>query len=305
MRSARSPRRVRLSAQPVIHLLPNLITILGLCAGMTSIRYALDERYELAVALICVAGVLDALDGRSARMLKLTSKLGAQLDSLADFLSFGVAPAMLLYLWTLNGVRGFGWALAMLFATCCALRLARFNTELDLPDRPLWSHFFFTGIPAPAGAGVALVPVSLYFVTEAAWLRSWTFVAAVCLFTGVMMVSRIPTYSLKRMRVPPDMVLPVLLVAFLVIAGLITETWLTLSVVGCLYVFSIPFSWWSASRLRRRDAQPAAATTPLGPAAEPVATDTPETPAATAEPSSRDGGRIVSLGRRSERDGST
>ena len=129
-------RRVRLSAPRLVHLVPNMLTILGLCAGMSSIRYALDGRFELAVILIGAAVVLDGLDGRSARMLNLTSKLGAELDSLADFLSFGVAPAILAYLWTLHDVRGVGWAVAMLFATCCALRLARFNTELEAPDRP-------------------------------------------------------------------------------------------------------------------------------------------------------------------------
>ena len=124
-----APRRLR--AQPLIHLVPNMFTVLSLCAGLTSIRYALDHRFELAVILIMVAGVLDGLDGRSARLLKITSKLGAELDSLADFLSFGVAPAILVYLWSLNQVKAFGWALALLFATCCALRLARFNTELE------------------------------------------------------------------------------------------------------------------------------------------------------------------------------
>ena len=119
------------SAQPLLHLVPNMLTILGLCAGLTAIRYALDHRFELAVILIVVAVVLDGLDGRSARMLNLTSKLGAELDSLADFLSFGVAPAVLTYLWTLHEVKAIGWALALLFATCCALRLARFNTELE------------------------------------------------------------------------------------------------------------------------------------------------------------------------------
>ena len=129
----RRGRRQR--AQPLIHLLPNMFTVLSLCAGLTSIRYALDGRFELAVALIVAAGALDGLDGRSARLLKISSKLGAQLDSLADFLSFGVAPAILVYLWSLNHVKAFGWALALLFATCCALRLARFNTELEV-DRP-------------------------------------------------------------------------------------------------------------------------------------------------------------------------
>ena len=281
----RERRRVRLSAQPLLHLVPNMLTILGLCAGLTGIRYAIDGRYELAVSLIGAAVVLDGLDGRSARMLKLTSKLGAQLDSLADFLSFGVAPATLVYLWTLHDVRGIGWALALLFATCCALRLARFNTELDLPDRPRWTHYFFTGIPAPAAAGLALIPLMMSFVADIAWPRAWLLNAVLMTFVAFMMVSRVPTFSIKRVRVPPQMVLPTLLIASVVIAGLVVETWLTLSLIGIIYLGSIPFSIRAAHRLRRQEsARPA-----------PSANDAPPSgpPAAAAESE-----RVVSLGTR-------
>lgn len=246
-------RRVRISALPVLHLVPNVLTILGLCAGMTAIRYALDGRYELAVTLIGAAIVLDGLDGRSARMLNLTSKLGAELDSLADFLSFGVAPAILTYLYTLHDVRGIGWALAMLYATCCALRLARFNTELEAPDRPRWTHHFFTGIPAPAAAGLALTPMIMSFVVGEGWASSWLLNAVFVVFVAVMMVSRVPTYSIKRVRIRPEMVLPTLLVASIVIIGLVVESWLTLSIIGLLYLGSIPFSVLSARRLQRRE----------------------------------------------------
>lgn len=256
---ARRPRP-RLRAMPVWHLIPNILTLLGLCAGMTSIRYALDGRWQLAVALIIAAAVLDGLDGRSARMFNLTSKLGAQLDSLADFLSFGVAPAVLVYLWVLHDVRAIGWALAMLFAVCCALRLARFNTELEAPERPLWTHFFFTGIPAPAAAGLAIVPLMAWFVIGDGLARSWLLNAGLLVLIAALMVSRVPTFSLKRLRVPPHMVLPTLLAAFLVIAGLITETWLTFSALGVLYLGSIPVSVWVAGRMRRRE--PAAAAAP-------------------------------------------
>ena len=167
----RRRQRRRPRAQPLIHLLPNMFTVLSLCAGLTAIRYALDGRFELAVALIIVAGVLDGLDGRSARLLKISSKLGAELDSLADFLSFGVAPAILVYLWSLNQVKALGWALALLFATCCALRLARFNTELENTDRPAWMSRFFTGMPAPAAAGCAIIPLLMAFAFQAAWPR--------------------------------------------------------------------------------------------------------------------------------------
>jgi CDP-diacylglycerol--serine O-phosphatidyltransferase len=229
-----------------------MITILALCAGMTGVRYGLDGRFELAVSLIVAAAVLDGLDGRSARMLNSTSKIGAELDSLADFLSFGVAPALLVYLWTLSYLRGPGWGVGMLFATCCALRLARFNSEIDLPDRPRWTYFFFTGIPAPAAAGLALTPMMLSFVAGDGWARSWLLNAAVLIFVAVMMVSRVPTFSLKRVRVQPDMVLPTLLLASVVIAGLVVDTWLTLSLIAIVYVLSIPFSVVAARRLRRR-----------------------------------------------------
>ena len=273
-------RRVRLSAQPLRNLIPNMITILALCAGLTGMRYAVDGRFEVAVSLILAAVLLDGLDGRSARMLNVTSKLGAELDSLADFLSFGVAPAVLVYLWTLNGVRGVGWALAMLFATCCALRLARFNSELELPDRPRWTYFFFTGIPAPAAAGLALTPMMLSFVAGDGWPRSWALNAVLLVFVAVMMVSRVPTYSFKRVRVEPHMVLPTLLVAFVVIAGLVTETWLTLSLIAGIYLLSIPLSVWTAGRMRRRDqphpAAASAATVAGAPAQQPPAAPEPE-----------------------------
>ena len=256
--------RVRISALKLVHLVPNMLTILGLGAGMTSIRYALDGRWELAVTLLAAAVVLDGLDGRSARMLNLTSRLGAELDSLADFLSFGVAPALLTYLWTLHSVRGVGWVVAMLFATCCALRLARFNTELEAPDRPRWTQYFFTGIPAPAAAGLALTPMIMSFVVGDGWPRSWVLNAAFLVFVAGMMVSRVPTYSIKRIRITPDQVLPTLLLASVVIAGLVVEPWLTLSVIGVVYLCSLPFAVLSARRLRKSEPPAAAAAAPDG-----------------------------------------
>ena len=154
-------------------LVPNIFTVMSFCAGLTAIRYGLDQRFELALVLIVAAGVLDGLDGRSARLLKITSKLGAQLDSPADFLSFGVAPALLVYLWTLNQVKGVGWSLALLFATCCALRLARFNTELEDSKQPSWMSRFFTGLPAPAAAGCLIMPMLATFALDQTWPRSW------------------------------------------------------------------------------------------------------------------------------------
>ncbi len=249
-------RRRRLRARPLLHLLPNLFTILGLGAGLTGMRYAFDSRYELAVALIGVAILFDGLDGRSARMLRITSKLGAQLDSLADFLSFGVAPAIIVYLWSLHEVRGVGWALAMLFATCCAMRLARFNVELEDPEKPRWTLYFFSGIPAPAAAGLALLPLIASFVLGDTVMRAWTLNAAMFLFVALMMVSRVPTFSIKRIRVAPQYIVPLLVVAMLVVVFLVTEPWATLSVMGVLYLLSIPVSVVVAQRMQRREPEP-------------------------------------------------
>jgi CDP-diacylglycerol---serine O-phosphatidyltransferase len=252
---ARREGRKRLRAQPLIHLVPNMFTVLALCAGLTSIRYALDGRFELAVALVVVAGVLDGLDGRSARLLKISSKLGAQLDSLADFLSFGVAPAMLVYLWSLNQVPAFGWALALLFATCCAMRLARFNTELEDTDRPVWMSRFFTGMPAPAAAGCAMIPMLIAFAFDAQWPRAWPLNAVMLIAIAYLMVSRIPTFSIKTVlvRVRPEWVLPTLIGVGLLVAALSSAPWHTLLAVGVMYLASLPVGWWSAYQLRRRD----------------------------------------------------
>ena len=276
LRKRRRGRRQR--AQPLIHLLPNMFTVLSLCAGLTSIRYALDGRFELAVALIVAAGVLDGLDGRSARLLKISSKLGAQLDSLADFLSFGVAPAILVYLWSLSQVRAFGWALALLFATCCALRLARFNTELEMTDQPPWRARFFTGMPAPAAAGCAVMPLLVAFAFEVNWPRSWWLNAVVLIAVAVMMVSRIPTFSIKTavVRIKPDWILPTLIGVGLFVAALSSAPWHTLLALGVVYLVTLPIGWWSAYRLRRRDEA--------------------ERMADAAAPSSGEAPRIVSLG---------
>jgi CDP-diacylglycerol--serine O-phosphatidyltransferase len=229
--------------------------VLSLCAGLTSIRYALDGRFELAVALIIAAGVLDGLDGRFARLLKISSKLGAELDSLADFLSFGVAPAILVYLWSLHQVKALGWALALLFATCCALRLARFNTELEHTDRPVWMSRFFTGMPAPAAAGCAIIPLLTAFAFQVDWPRAWAVNALVLLAVAFLMVSRIPTFSIKTVlvRIKPDWVLPTLVGVGLFVAALSSAPWHTLLAIGVIYLASLPVGWWSAYRLRRRD----------------------------------------------------
>ena len=249
---------------PVLHFVPNMFTILGLCAGMTGMRFAFDGRWQLAVAFIIAAALFDGLDGRSARLLKMTSKLGEQLDSLADFISFGVAPAVIVYLWVLNDVRGFGWAIALVFATCSALRLARFNAELEAPERPAWALHFFTGVPAPAAAGLAILPIMASFVIGPDIARHWLVSGSVLVLVAVLMVSRVPTFSVKRLRIKPTMVIPSLILGVFVTVMLITEVWLMLTLIGLVYLGSIPVSWVMAKRMERE----AAAATPAVAAAE-------------------------------------
>ncbi len=246
---------------PVLHFVPNMFTILGLCAGMTGMRFAFDGRWQLAVAFIIAAAIFDGLDGRSARLLKMTSKLGEQLDSLADFISFGVAPAVIIYLWVLNDVRGFGWAIALVFATCSALRLARFNAELESTERPVWALHYFTGVPAPAAAGLALLPIMGSFVFGSDIARHWLVSAVVLVTVAVLMVSRVPTFSVKRLRIKPSMVIPTFILGVFVTVLLITEVWLMLTLIGLAYLASIPVSWVMAKRMER-SAGPETATAP-------------------------------------------
>jgi CDP-diacylglycerol--serine O-phosphatidyltransferase len=243
--------RVRpLSDLSVNRMVPNVLTLLALCAGMTAIRFALGGNFEAAVFSIIAAGVFDGLDGRMARLLKATSSFGAELDSLSDFVSFGVAPAAVLYLWTLSDLHGLGWAIALLFAVCCALRLARFNTEAA-HETASYGAPFFTGAPAPAGAGLVMVPMFLSF-EWGDWLFRSPYLNALTV-TGIalLMVSKVPTVSLKRIRVPHHLVVPTLLAFGVATAFLTTEPWLTLTVVGIVYVSSIPLTIRSYYRLKR------------------------------------------------------
>jgi CDP-diacylglycerol--serine O-phosphatidyltransferase len=197
-----------------------------------------------------LAAILDGLDGRVARLLQGTSKFGAELDSLSDFVSFGVAPAMVLYFWTMQGAGGFGWALVLLFSVCCALRLARFNTMIGEPDLPPYAYNFFTGVPAPAAAGLVLMPLVFTIQFGGGFFDQPPVVAVFLLGVSFLMVSKIPTFSGKKMRIPHKWVLPILLVIGLAAAFLVTEPWLTLSVVGTLYLGMIPLSLRSFARLK-------------------------------------------------------
>jgi CDP-diacylglycerol--serine O-phosphatidyltransferase len=242
------------------------MTLLGLCAGLTAIRFALDAHWQQAAVLIVVAAVIDGLDGRLARLLKATSRFGAEFDSLSDFLCFGVAPALVLYLWAMHDLHGLGFMPCLLFAVCSALRLARFNANIveaplvlgGPPPKPAYAQNFFTGVPAPAGAGLVLFPL---FASLA--LREWDlplladalqhkFVVGIFLVaTGALMVSTLPTWSFKNFKVPAEYVLPLLLGAAAYTALLVSEPWAALAFGGLLYGGMLPLSVRSYTRLKR------------------------------------------------------
>ncbi|EME68408.1 phosphatidylserine synthase [Paramagnetospirillum caucaseum] len=246
----RPKRPPRIRGLSINKLIPNILTLLALCAGLTAIRFAVHGMWKEAVISTVLAAILDGLDGRVARLLQGTSKFGAELDSLSDFVSFGVAPAMVLYFWTMQGAGGFGWALVLLFSVCCALRLARFNTMLGEPDLPPYAYNFFTGVPAPAAAGLVLMPLVFTIQFGGGFFDQPAVVAVFLMGVSFLMVSKIPTFSFKKVRVPHRWVLPILLIIGLAAAFLVTEPWLTLSGLGTLYLGMIPFSLRSFRRLK-------------------------------------------------------
>jgi len=266
-------RRRRFRPIPVRMLVPNVITLLAICAGLTAIRLSTEGRMELAVAAIVFAAVLDGIDGRVARMIKGQSKFGAELDSLADFVNFGVAPGLILYFWTLHDLSNVGWIAAMVFAISGGLRLARFNATMDDPNKPAFAANYFTGVPAPAGAILVLLPVYLAFLGMPAPPVMLT--AFYTLLIAFLMVSRLPVFSGKtvRLRVPPEMVLPVFVSVIFFVALLIGYPWHILSAGSVLYLLSLPLGWRSY-RGHQRAAAAAAATppadvTPSNPSAPP------------------------------------
>jgi CDP-diacylglycerol---serine O-phosphatidyltransferase len=240
----------RIQEAPVNRLVPNALTILALCAGMTGIRFAVAGNFQAAVAAILVAAILDGLDGRVARLLKATSSFGAELDSLSDFVSFGVAPAAVLYLWTMSALNSVGWAIVLCYAVCCALRLARFNTQLSAEPAPHMAGFF-TGVPAPGGAGLVIMPLFASF-EWGDWIARSPYLNAVWI-AGIafLMVSKLPTLSLKKFHVPHHFVVPTLLGVGLLAAFATTAPWPTLFFIGLLYLGSIPLTMRAAGRLRR------------------------------------------------------
>ena len=250
-RLRRDGRRLKINTLSFNRLLPNVLTLLALCAGLTAIRYAMAGKFEQAVTAQVISAVLDGLDGRIARLLRTTSKFGQELDSLADGISFGVCPAIVLYLWTMHDAVTLGWPLCLLFAVCCVLRLARFNTMVGQPDLPHWAHNYFTGVPAPAGAGIAILPMILWLYSGSEVFRSPVVAGSVLLAAAILMVSRVPTFSGKHVRLQPHWVLPLMLLFAVTAALLVTEPWATLSVMGFLYIACIPLAVISFRRKKR------------------------------------------------------
>lgn len=230
---------------------PNIVTILALSAGMTSLKFALVERWELAVFAIVLAGVFDGIDGSIARLLKSVSRFGAELDSLSDVVSFGVAPAAIIYLWALRELGGLGWVIALAYVICCALRLARFNSKLDVEDEPRKKAGFLTGIPAPMAAALALMPIMLGFQTESDLFRSPALVGITTALVSLGMVSRIATFSFKQLIIPRDQMVPLLLLVGLFAAAVTVYHWAVVVTIGLVYVASIPFSIHKFSRISK------------------------------------------------------
>lgn len=250
--------RPRFKGPSFNQIVPNLLTMIGLCIGLTAMRFAMEGRFAEAAIAITVCGAIDGLDGRLARLLKGTSRFGAEFDSLSDFLCFGVAPAFTLYLWSMHTVGGYGYIPCLMFAVCMALRLARFNASLDGAPRPAYAYNFFTGVPAPAGAGVVLFPLFLGLYAQT--IRAETMLAftrhpilntIMLVGTAVLSVSTLPVWSFKNFKVPSRLVLPLLLGTGLYVALLVTDPWAALALAGAIYLGMLPFSQRSFRRLKR------------------------------------------------------
>ncbi|RMF00846.1 MAG: CDP-diacylglycerol--serine O-phosphatidyltransferase [Alphaproteobacteria bacterium] len=231
---------------PIRVLVPSIFTILAICAGLTAIRMAIEGRYDVAIAAIVLAAFLDGIDGRVARLLKASSRFGAELDSLADFVNFGVAPAIIIFTWALGGLKSLGWIAVLFFAVCAALRLARFNVSLDASsEQPAWQANYFVGVPAPAGALVVLLPLYVHNLGIVDVRAMWPAILVYTVAIGFLMVSRVPTYSGKLIgqRVAREYVLPVFLCAALFVALLLTYPYIVLASCSLAYLAVIPLSF--------------------------------------------------------------
>lgn len=234
-------------------LIPNMLTLFSLCSGLSAIRYALQDRWEMAVIAIIIAGIFDLLDGRVARMLHSTSKFGAELDSLSDLISFGLAPALTVYRWVLVGGEELGWLAVLAFVVCTALRLARFNTMLDDPNMPAWQKSYFTGMPTPGAAGLALLPLVWCIALDSNLFRIPALTALWLILLAALMVSRWPTFALKGHRISRRWIVPLMVTLGLAAAQLATNPWRTVGCAGLFYFSTFPVSWIQFHRRLRRE----------------------------------------------------
>jgi len=232
-------------------LLPNTLTIFGVCLGLSSIKFALDENYTIAIIAIAIAAILDTLDGRVARLIKGTSKVGKELDSLTDVISFGVAPGFIMYFWALNEIDRFGWMLVLIYTVCCALRLARFNLTVVEETQP-WKINFFEGVPSPAAAGLVLLPLILNLSGLIQFGNYATLSAITILITSILMVSKIPTYSLKRILIPRHYAIFLLLGIGIYVSLLIFYTFESLFFTGLIYLLLIPISFFHYRHINKK-----------------------------------------------------
>ncbi|HYJ29306.1 MAG TPA: phosphatidylcholine/phosphatidylserine synthase [Allosphingosinicella sp.] len=241
---------------PLRAVVPNAVTALALCVGLTGVRFAIAEEWAYAVYAVVGAGVLDGLDGRIARALKGQTRFGAELDSLSDVIAFGVSPAIILHLWALQHWPRIGWLFALAYAVCMALRLARFNARIDIEDQPHKSAGYLTGVPAPAGAGLLLLPIILWLASDRQWdwLRDHAVVAPWAALIAFLAISSLATFTWGSLRLRRHVRLEAILLVALLGGALVSAPWETLSVVAILYVLTIPLSVWSYAKVRRRRA---------------------------------------------------
>jgi len=236
---------------PLRALAPNAVTAFALCTGLSGAWFAMQGRWENAVAAIVIAGVLDAMDGRIARMLKGESRFGAELDSLSDVIAFGATPALIMYMWVMQDMPRFGWTISVFFVLCAALRLARFNAQIDTDNQPHKSAGFNTGVPSPPGAALALLPMMIWFETGAEWVRDYRLLAPWLLLCAFLMVSNVATYSWSSIKIRRSLRFMALAAVSLFVATLVAAPWVALIGVGILYAGMLPFSMMSYARIKK------------------------------------------------------
>jgi CDP-diacylglycerol--serine O-phosphatidyltransferase len=257
------PKRLkkrRLLVLPLSRLFPNMVTIGGMCCGLSAIRFAMEDKFEIAVTLLVASAIIDGMDGRIARFLNSTSTFGAQLDSLSDFVCFGVAPIFVLYLWKLHTLKSLGWALVLFFAVCCSLRLARFNTNLADETQEPWQAKFFVGIPSPAGAMLSLMPLVANFYLMADIFENTILCAVWVTIVAILMPSRIPTFAAKKIKIHHEWVLPIMLVCGVGMVFVLIEPWMMFNICGLLYLATLPLSMRKYRKLAAIHKTPAIST---------------------------------------------